>query len=419
MRVSLRQPIPNLLAPAGASPLLSSAGPRAILGTAPGPGADAAPLEATDRSLFGPRGAVLGRSANGGRALAVCDTGHHRLMIWQHAPGADQAPADLLIGQSDFAVEGRNGKGDVGVATLNVPTGVALGAGVLAVADAWNHRVLLWHGLPERSNQPADVVIGQRDFTRGQPNRGASEAAADTLNWCYGVAVLDGNLVVADTGNRRVLLWQGIPEENGRPADLVIGQADFTTRDENAGAGAGPLGMRWPHAVALCGERLLIADAGNSRVLIWDRVPRAPGVAADGVLGQADFVSSEHNRGHYLPAAGTLNMPYGLAADDRAILVSDTANSRLLGWRSAAIYGPEPARGGDAQGLASQPHFSAKGDNRWGPPARDSLCWPYAVGLTGDTAVISDSGNNRVLLWDLDPAFVTRCRGSAGAGGTG
>jgi Ni,Fe-hydrogenase I small subunit len=39
-------------------------------------------------------------------------------------------------------------------------------------------------------------------------------------------------------------------------------------------------------------------------------------------------------------------------------------------------------------------------DNRWGMPARDSLCWPYGVAACGGKEVIADSGNDRVLLWE-------------------
>jgi len=96
-----------------------------------------------------------------------------------------------------------------GAATLNVPTGVAASPEVLVVADAWNHRVLIWRGLPETSNQPADVVLGQADFGGMLANRGG-EARADTLNWCYGVSIVGRSLVVCDTGNRRVLIWREI-----------------------------------------------------------------------------------------------------------------------------------------------------------------------------------------------------------------
>ena len=76
--------------------------------------------------------------------------------------------------------------------------------------------------------------------------------------------------------------------------------------------------------------------------------------------------------------------------------VADTANSRVLRFDSPLL--------GNAQALAGQRGFADKGDNRWLPAERDSLCRPYAlapIGAAGQSMVIVDSGNNRVLLWDL------------------
>jgi len=297
MRVSLA-PTHLRTLPAGpqhelpARALLAAGGPWTILGCDfggdPGSGsattALVAPIEPRADTLFGPRGACLAARTG---PLFVSDTGHHRLLIWKNAPAGDNVPADVVIGQPDFSREGRNAKGDVGAATLNVPTGVASAGSVLAVADAWNHRVLLWHGHPERSNRPADVVLGQADFTGGLANCGFDRPRADTLNWCYGVAIVGGRLFVADTGNRRVLVWDRIPVANGAGADLVLGQRDFTTRDENAGEGAGPLGMRWPHGIAVVDAAILVSDAGNNRIMVWRSLPQANGVACDFVVGQA------------------------------------------------------------------------------------------------------------------------------------
>jgi hypothetical protein len=327
--------------------------------------------------------------------LFVCDTGHHRLLIWRRRPDADHAPADLLIGQPDFSCEGRNAKSQVGAATLNVPTGVCAENGVLAIADAWNHRVLLWFGYPSRANRPADVVLGQAGFSGSLANRGSGAARADTLNWCYGVAIADGRLMIADTGNRRVLIWDGIPESNGVPADLVLGQRNFATRDENAGEGAGPLGMRWPHGIAVANDMILVSDAGNNRVMVWQGWPRTNGAPCAFVLGQSDTVGLDHNRAGYYPTDKAMNMPYGLTVQGQRLIVSDTANSRLLGFHLGEI-----AMGTGAEWLAGQCGFADKGDNRWGMATRDSLCWPYNAAACGTTLVVSDSGNNRVLLWD-------------------
>jgi hypothetical protein len=354
--------------------------------------APARPIVPAADTLFGPRGVCL---ASPDGPLIVCDTGHHRLLIWKRTPAIDNAPADLVIGQPDFGAEGRNAKREAGAATLSVPSGIAAEHGVLAVADAWNHRVLLWLGLPQTHNQPADVVLGQSDFTSNHANRGASAPRADTLNWCYGVAIHDGRLFVADTGNRRVLVWYRIPTTNGAPADLVLGQRDFETRDESAGAAAGAVGMRWPHGIAAMAEKLFVADAGSSRVMVWSSLPDRNGAPCEFVLGQASFIGGDHNRGVYYPTSSSLNMPYGVAVHSEKLVVADTANSRLLGFDVSQLAMSAPA-----VHLAGQNSFEEKGDNRWSTPAGDSLCWPYAVAACGATLAVADSGNNRVLLWE-------------------
>jgi hypothetical protein len=397
MRVSLATytdpALRGTLSPASPRAMMDPRGPSAVLGYQCDAEALASPIAPAADSLFGPRGAAI---ASDRGPLIVCDTGHHRLLIWNTMPGTDGAPADIVIGQVGFHAEGRNGKGAPGAATLNVPTGVAAANGVLAIADAWNHRVLIWTRMPEQNNQPADIVLGQADFAQTKANRGSDAAAAHSLNWCYGVALIGGKLLVADTGNRRVLIWNSVPCENGQPADIVVGQGDFACRDENAGRDAGLTGMRWPHGLAMIGSRLLVSDAGNNRIMVWDRVPDRPGAPCDFVLGQKDGQSLEHNRGTYLPTAQSLNMPYSLAVSDEWLIAADTANSRMIGWRLDEI-GPDA----EARGIAGQPNFTSKGDNRWQPAVRDSLCWPYGLSISGRVAVIADSGNNRVLLWEL------------------
>jgi len=380
---------------ADAASLLDPLGAKTILGNCLRPDALVSPIVPAADTLFGPRGAAL---AGHGGPLFVSDTGHHRLLIWRGVPQSDGAPADFLIGQPDFGHEGRNGKGPIGPATLNVPTGIAAADGVLAVADAWNHRVLIWHGYPDRSNRPADVVLGQDDFGHGLANRGNDCPRADTLNWCYGVGIEDGRLYVADTGNRRVLMWRSIPARNGQPADLVIGQPDFVSRHENAGTGANAVGMRWPHAMASLAGALLVADAGNNRIMLWKTMPVRNGTPCDEVLGQMHACEIDNNQGRYLPTSRSLNMPYGLAVAGDHVIAADTANSRIVAYDAAGL-----ATGAAAGRLAGQRDFTEKGDNRWRPAVRDSLCWPYGLATDGQRLAIADSGNNRVLLWDLVP----------------
>ncbi len=367
--------------------------PLVVLGNDRVPPLIQSPVTPDAASCFGPRDAALGTPDG---PLLVCDTGHHRLLGWKTLPVEDRVPADWQIGQYGFGMEGRNGRSEVGPATLNVPTGVCFAGSSLVVGDAWNHRVLIWHNVPDGDNQPADVVLGQRDFQANEPNRGREEAGAETLNWPYGVHFDGHRLYVSDSGNRRVLVWNGLPTQNGAPADLVLGQRDFAHKDENAGGEPHSASMRWPHSLATWRDRLCVADAGNNRIMIWSGPPERNGVSCDTILGQTSPHEVDHNRSLYWPRAGTLNMPYGIAAAGDWLLVADTANSRVLGWHVDDLVD-----GGPARALFGQRRFTDKGDNRWQAPVADSLCWPYGINACGDFVVVADSGNNRVSVWKV------------------
>jgi hypothetical protein len=394
-RVALR-PAPAARATAHA-PLLSPE-PRVVLGAPRVPPLVTSGVRPDRHTCFGPRGGVL---LGADRPLWLCDTGHHRLLGWHRLPERDETPADWVIGQPGFQSEGRNAQGAVTALTLNVPTGICRFAERgLAVADAWNHRVLLWNEAPTDSHVPPDIVLGQNDFESAEANQGQASPTASSLFWPYGVGFFEGCLFVADSENRRVLVWRNRPERHGQAADLVLGQSRFAQRDENGGSAPSRASMRWPHGICFWRGHTCISDAGNNRILVYRGVPEQSGQPADHILGQADEHSVDHNRSAYWPRENTLNMPYGVAASGDLLICADTANSRLLGF-----HADDRATGAGARALTGQLDFQQKGDNRWQAPTGDSLCWPYGVSVCeaerGAHVVVADSGNNRVSVWEL------------------
>lgn len=373
-----------------APPVLDPAGPIVVLGGADPFNPDIVP-EAC--SLFGPRSAHLaGRDG----PLFIADTGHHRVVVHHRLPTEDGRSADLVLGQPDFHTEGRNaGRDDASAATMNVPTGICTFGDGIAVADSWNNRVLVWRTRPTHSAQPADFVLGQRDFTTQRPNQGRDTPSAHSMHWPFQVRVHDGRLYVADAGNRRLLVWRTLPDETATPADFALGQPDLDSRSDNAGGPADARTLRWPHDLAVLDGSLVVADAGNNRVLMWNGMPDQPHTPAASVVGQTDFSGTNHNQGQYWPTAAAVSMPYALAASRSGLLVADTANSRLLGYRGPYTNGMAADR------LTAQDHFRTKGDNKNKLPVRDSLCWPYGLDVVDDLAVVSDTGNHRILLWRL------------------
>lgn len=394
IHVTLKPSLKRPPAPSSLS-VLDRGGPRVCIGGGRGEDDLAIPVKPDALTLFGPRGACL-MSTEG--PFWIADTGHHRLLGWAKTPEGDGVPADWVIGQPDFSREGRNAKGEPGATTLNVPTGITPCGEGFALADAWNHRVLIWKRMPRDHNVPADIVIGQQDFSSVESNCGKSVASAESLFWPYGVHWDGARLWVADSGNRRVLMWNGIPQRHGQRADLVLGQTNFDCRDENGGGEPSARSMRWPHAITFWRGKLCVTDAGNNRIMIWDAVPTIDNEPCDWLLGQSDVRLVDHNQSLYWPGAATLHMPYGVAAAGDWCIAADTANSRLIAWHI-----DDCRSGADSRALTGQSEFNAKGDNGWHAPTRDSLSWPYGITTCGNTAVIADSGNNRVLLWKLAP----------------
>ena len=58
--------------------------------------------------------------------------------------------------------------------------------------------------------------------------------------------------------------------------------------------------------------------------------------------------------------------------------------------------------GSPADTVLGQDDLDANGENRWSKVEDDTLCWPYGLSLACDLLAVADSGNNRVVLWQVD-----------------
>ncbi len=348
---------------------------------------DASPTPST---MYAPRGVCLTEDA-----LIVADTGNHRILIWHDPVPDDHADADVVLGQPDMTSEGPG--------LFFLPTGLAVIDGRLVVADAWHHRILVFDDVPTRSGATPSVVLGQ-DPAVGLD--GVDEGCGPArLYWPFGIGVVGETFFVTDTGNRRVLGWSGGLPEPGQPADLLLGQPDFEARGENRDGPTRADSLRWPHAITSVsgsdGDVVLVADAGNHRVLGWrgdlDERP------ADVVIGQPDFEVAFESP--YRPQdATTYRFPYAIASTPSgALFVADTSNNRVGVIDAAAERFVEQPMGAGFDRVLGQPDLSSNGENRWDRVEADSLCWPYGLSSCGDRLAVADSGNNRVVLWEVDP----------------
>ena len=359
---------------------------------APAPGGLALPAAQPSMAwMYSPRGVFLSEDH-----VVVADSGNHRVLIWHGVPDTDEQPADVVLGQPDGETEGHAAGGRGPERGMHLPTGVLIHEGRLVVADAWHHRVLVWDSVPQSSDIAPDHILGQSDPSAVEVNRGG-DCTDSSFYWPFGIAVVGSAFWVTDTGNRRVLGWRkGIPEPD-QPPDVVLGQPDAVSHSENRGGPAGPASFRWPHDIAGRDDLLLVADAGDHRVLGWTPQPDADR-PADLVVGQPDFTRAEE--WPYGPhTADRMRFPYAVSLDatggQERLAVADTANNRVLLWDGM----PDGPICAGAQYVLAQPDFGSNGENRWTSVQHDTLCWPYGLSLCGDTLAVADSGNNRVMLW--------------------
>jgi uncharacterized protein (TIGR03437 family) len=300
--------------------------------------------------------------ASDGVHVAIADTDHNRVLIWNSIPQANNAPADVVVGQPNFtsvAIPGNTPNSR----SMRGPQGVWISGGKLFVADTQNNRVLVFNSIPTQNGAAADLVLGQRDFTSFvQPDLTQQQTGATANNLLNPVAVTsDGQrLFVTDLGHNRVLIWNSVPGSNGQAADVVIGQPDLTSSTANNAYKTDPNDSTQKQTPVLCttsngtdsngnptypafcnatlsfpryalstGDRLFIADGGNDRVLVFNHIPTANGRAANYVIGQ---LGGDINQAS--DAADSLKTPMSLAWDGVNLFVSDAYNRRIT------VYSP-------------------------------------------------------------------------------
>jgi hypothetical protein len=282
--------------------------------------------------------------------------------------------------------------------TMYAPRGVLQTDTHLVVADTGNHRLLVWDApLPAADHAAADHVIGQPDMVSEGPK---------LLFLPTGLAqCADGRFVVADAWHHRLLVWDDVGAACAGATPTVLGQTDGLAGERE---GCGPQRFYWPFGVAeICGV-FWVADTGNRRVLGWVGGLPEPGQGADIVLGQPDFEARGENRDGAV-AANSMRWPHAVAASGGVLFVADAGNHRVLGWRG----GVDADRAADV--VLGQPDFTTAFESPYRPQGNRALRFPYALGAAGDGRLfVGDTSNNRIAVVD-DPT-ATSTREPAGAG---
>jgi uncharacterized protein (TIGR03437 family) len=295
--------------------------------------------------------------ASDGVHLVVADTDNNRVLIWNSIPTSNNQPADVVVGQPDFAT--------IKPITLDnksfrSPQGVWLQGGRLFVADTQNHRIMVYNSIPTSNGIAADYVLGEPNFNTA-PSAETVSITPAANNLFYPVSVTsDGTrLFVSDLGNNRVLIWSSIPTQTQQPANFVVGQPDMMSNTANNvtvlcasnGTTTTTTGttttttptypfecaatMDTPRFALSDGTRLFISDGGNDRVLVYESIPASNGVRADEILGQVDEFTNDVSdvnttTNTFTSAANSVRSPMSLATDGLNLFVADPFDRRVM-----------------------------------------------------------------------------------------
>ncbi|MDQ4078135.1 MAG: TIGR03663 family protein [Chloroflexota bacterium] len=262
----------------------------------------------------------------------------------------------------------------------------ALPDGTLVVADSGNHRILIL--------EPDGEVVSEFGSFGTEPGQ---------FNEPWGVAVApDGTIYVADTWNHRIQhldqegnvlhLWGRNVDTGGPLTDpgLFYGPRDITVDEDG---------------------NVYVTDTGNKRVQVFDP--------------EGNFLEQFGGTG---VEAGQLAEPVGIdIAPDGTIYVADTWNQRIQAF--SPEYEPIqqiPVRAWEGQNITNKPYIEATDDRLWitdpeaariiemdregeilrvwGQFGTDaiSLNLPFGLTLEDGTLWVADSENQRVLGYNVE-----------------
>ncbi|MFH1223163.1 MAG: NHL repeat-containing protein [Pseudomonadota bacterium] len=270
--------------------------------------------------------------------------------------------ASTVIGQFDFLHNLKN-LWDVQkpkINSLDSPGSVAVDDnGGIYVSDSDNNRILYWNGMPSAYGTDAVLVYDKAGLK--QPG---------------GIFIYEDLLLVADTGNNRILFLDLPLLEKSEPC-LIIDQD-----------------LKEPRSVFYDGKRFFIADTSNNRVLMWNTLPKRAKKPFDVVLGQSSKSGMAVNKGEEVPSYNTMNSPYSVYSDGTSLYIADTGNNRVL------IYKEMPTMNGwHANVVIGQDNFKLNDANKGGKVSASSLNKPTSVFVNNGKLFVSDTLNNRVLIY--------------------
>mgnify|MGYP003338675965 CR=1 FL=1 len=176
-----------------------------------------------------------------------------------------------------------------GTGVYDHPSGLASNGTNLVLMDRLNNRILVWNTAPTSSSTLPDFVLCQQNTT--------ATAAGTGLNQCNwpsdAVITPDNKLLVADTDNNRILVWNSMPTTTGASASFAIDLGEDA----------------WPWGIWSDGRKVVTSLTRMGELRFWNTFPTS-----------SSSVSSFSIIGNTSNCIGT---PRGITSDGTRLLVGE------------------------------------------------------------------------------------------------
>ncbi len=358
----------------------------------------------TQSGLSAPSGIAYDSISN---RLFVNDSSNRRVVVYDVASITNGENATYQLGQpnfttSTFATTQSSTLGSGGLA-YNETTGKLyvvqdstnrvsiFNAATSTITNGMNATDLLGHFDYNDSDQLVPV------YTRVGYNNGPTRIGFDFPYYTF-LDTVNHRLFVSDDQNHRVLVHT-LDSNNDLidyEADYVLGQSNFNTKTQATTQS----GMSAPQGLAYDYENdyLFVTDGGNNRVLVFDlSISITNGMSASYVLGQTTFTVGSSGS----TQVGLVS-PDGLVYDSNnsRLFVSNSNRVSIFDFSTTTISNGKPALHILGQALFTG---NSSATTQVGFNNTDGL----AYDLVSNRLFVSDTGNNRVKVYDFSTTTIS------------
>lgn len=266
---------------------LGTLGRRRPVELAPGP-TDSGQLSFPSKVIATPEG------------LALCDTGHHRVLQLDPKGAIQSSIGDGAAGFRDGPRE---------TARFRMPHGLAVDSSSIYVADTGNHALRAI----DLETGVVTTVAGTGELGKGFPKE-LLKAGEAPLRSPWDLVLVNGVLLVAMAGAHQI--WAYLPEEEGIAVLAGTGRESIEDGPFETASFAQPMG------IAARGQKLYVADSETSAIRELD----LDTARVRTLVGKGLFVFGDEDGP---PDRAKLQHVQGISIGPHGILAADTFNDKI------------------------------------------------------------------------------------------